>query len=151
MADTKFSEFTAASTLANADELVGLQGGANIRATVTVLKAALGLPDKVYVAKLTQTGSSAPTAAGAVNTTGATITLARTGAGFASITASSAVFTANKTRVFLSGTGSGGYVDPKLFSHEVSSTTVINLGAFRADNQTAEDEWVLDLRVEIYP
>jgi len=37
MADTKFSDFAAGTEVANADQLVGLQGGANVRVTKTMI------------------------------------------------------------------------------------------------------------------
>lgn len=63
MANVKFSAFTAASALADADYLVGLQGGANIKATALQLKT--------YVAASpTFTGTPlTPTAAPGTNTT----------------------------------------------------------------------------------
>ena len=52
---------------------------------------------KSYIATLTQTGTSAPTATVAYNSLGAAITPSRTSAGVYLLTAGSAVFTANKT------------------------------------------------------
>lgn len=77
---------------------------------------------KVYTALVTQSGTSAPTAIVLENTTGATITFARTGAGMYTATFSSAVLTTNKTTMSISSTftdtiGSGG----------VGSTTVVNI------------------------
>ncbi len=54
----------------------------------------------VYTALLTQAGATAPVATTLQNTTGATFTWARTSSGTYTITASSNVFTSNKTLVF---------------------------------------------------
>jgi hypothetical protein len=67
-----------------------------------------------YVALLTQT-VGAPVATVLQNTTGATFTWARTGGGIYTVTASSAIFTVNKTIVFNnSGVDlGGGYTPPQ--------------------------------------
>tara|TARA_R100001594_G_scaffold139417_1_gene183794 strand:- start:907 stop:1365 length:459 start_codon:yes stop_codon:yes gene_type:complete len=54
----------------------------------------------VYTALVTQTGGTAPTATVLQNTTGDTLTWARTGAGTYTVTSSTALFTTNKTAVF---------------------------------------------------
>jgi len=150
MADTKISALTAASAVADANEFEINEAGNSKKVTAEQIKTYMALP-KVYAVRLTQSSTGDPTGTASANTTGATVALARTGGGYASVTFSSAVLTAGKTIVQLSGRGSGGYTDPKLFAHQVASTTVINIGAFRASDQTAEDDWVLDLTVTIYP
>lgn len=62
---------------------------------------------KAYIAKWSQTGSSAPTPTEIFNNTGATFTWTRTGTGIYKITASSAVFTADKTFYNIQGAGTG--------------------------------------------
>ena len=64
-----------------------------------------GLGYTVYTALLTQTGTAAPVATILKNNTGATFTWARTGRGTYTITASSNVFTNNKTIVFVNQGG----------------------------------------------
>ena len=54
----------------------------------------------VYTALVTQTGGTAPTATVLQNTTGDTLTWARTGAGTYTVTSGTALFTPNKTAVF---------------------------------------------------
>jgi hypothetical protein len=54
----------------------------------------------LYTALLTQTGTNAPVATVLQNTTGGTLTWTRQSAGNYTVTASSALFTANKTIVF---------------------------------------------------
>lgn len=63
---------------------------------------------KVYTALLTQTGTSAPVATVLENTLGATITWSYVGVGQYYATASSAVFTADKTTGILSNSSSTG-------------------------------------------
>lgn len=55
-----------------------------------------------YQAAVSQSGTSAPTGTQLVNSTGTTFTWARTGVGIYTLTASAAVFTANKTLVLIS-------------------------------------------------
>jgi hypothetical protein len=57
---------------------------------------------KSYQAVVTQTGTSAPSASVYMNQLGTTLTWARTSAGLYTLTAGSAVFTSNKTVIFLS-------------------------------------------------
>lgn len=150
MADVKISALTAASALTGTELIETVQSGTNKKTTTQDIANLLIVP-KVYAARLTQSSTGDPTGTASANTTGATVALARTGGGYASVTFSSAVLTSGKTIVQISGRGSGGYTDPKLFAHQVASTTVINIGAFRASDQTAEDDWVLDITVTIYP
>ena len=62
---------------------------------------ATGLGYTAYASILTQAGAVAPTEVVLKNGTVATMTWARTGAGVYTCTASSAIFTANKTIVFI--------------------------------------------------
>ena len=57
----------------------------------------LALPYKLYVATVTQSSTGDPVATVATNTTGGTLTWARTGQGTYTVTASGAAFTADKT------------------------------------------------------
>jgi hypothetical protein len=68
--------------------------------TMQDIKDSAGPGYKVYTALLTQAGTAAPVATILKNNTGATFTWARTGGGTYTITASSNVFTSNKTLVF---------------------------------------------------
>lgn len=67
-----------------------------------------GRPYKSYTALLTQTGTNAPVATVLENTLEATITWSYVGVGQYYATASSAVFTANKTAGILSNSSSTG-------------------------------------------
>ena len=69
--------------------------------TMQDIKDSAGPGYKVYTALLTQAGTAAPVATILKNNTGATFTWARTGGGTYTITASSNVFTSNKTLIFI--------------------------------------------------
>lgn len=76
---------------------------------------------KAYIANLTQASTAAPAATVLLNEFLATLTWARTSAGLYTLTASYAIFTANKTQVLLSGALSG------IATIALTSTTVITL------------------------
>jgi len=81
----------------------------------------------VYTALLTQAGATAPVATILQNTTGGTFTWSRQSAGNYTITASSALFTANKTMVFVNaGHGEQNFLP---LYWERTSTTTITLNA----------------------
>lgn len=82
---------------------------------------------KVYTALLTQAGATAPVATILQDTTGGTFTWTRQSAGNYTITASSALFTANKTMVFVNaGHGEQNFLP---LYWERTSTTTITLNA----------------------
>ena len=70
-------------------------------ASVAAFANTYNLGYTVYTALLNQTGTAAPVAAILQNTTGGTLTWTRQSAGNYTVTASSALFTANKTIVFV--------------------------------------------------
>ena len=107
-------------------------------------------PYNYYLASVSQSSTIAPTVNSSTKTFPATITLARAAGGFYTITASAATFTANKTLVTITGTGSGGYADVKFFTPQVSSTTVINFGTARIDG-TFDDGFEATIQVIILP
>lgn len=148
MADIKISDLSVGAALGDTDLIECVQSGVNKKVSPAMIKAYLAQPLQ-YRARITQSGTGAPTAVVHGNTTGATVTWARSGAGYSSATFSSAVASTTKTNVQVTGRGSGGYTDPKLFTHQQASTTVINFGAFRASDQTAEDDWVMDVIISI--
>ena len=79
---------------------------------------------KVYTALLTQAGTAAPVATILQDTTGGTFTWTRQSAGNYTITASSALFVANKTMVFVNA----GHGEQSFFLYwERTSTTTITL------------------------
>ena len=81
----------------------------------------------VYTALLTQTGTAAPVATILQNTTGGTFTWTRQSAGNYTITASTALFTVNKTIVF---GNHGSFYDVAFRWNRASDTTVtLDLGA----------------------
>lgn len=95
-----------------------------------------------------QAGTAAPTVTTTLNnTSGATLTWARTSAGLYTLTASTATFTAGKTFVKLSwgGTATTGLV-------AVTSTTVLTFTfADSATPSAADLAGTLFLEVEVYP
>jgi len=86
----------------------------------------------VYTALLTQAGTAAPVATILQNTTGKTFTYARTSGGDYTVTASSSLFTADKTIVFLNGGSAEN-------NHDIAwgraSDTVINLSTHNSDGK----------------
>ena len=84
----------------------------------------------VYTALLTQAGATAPVATILQNTTGGTLTWTRQSAANYTVTASSALFTANKTIVFLNN----GSIEPSNVKWNRTSDTTITLIGI-ADNQ----------------
>ena len=83
----------------------------------------------VYTALLNQTGTAAPVPTILQNTTGGTFTWTRQSAGNYTITASSALFIANKTMVFINGGSSGYNIANGFMWNRASDTTVtLNLG-----------------------
>ena len=86
----------------------------------------------VYTALLTQAGTAAPVATTLQNTTGKTFAYGRTSGGDYTVTASSSLFTANKTIVFLNGGSAEN-------NHDIAwgraSDTVINLSTHNSDGK----------------
>ena len=78
-----------------------------------------------YVALITQINTSAPTAKILQNTTGATLTWARTSAGIFTVTSNTDVFTADKTIVFANcGNDSTASGDPDIIWARTSNTVL---------------------------
>ena len=88
--------------------------------------------DTVYTALLTQAGAAAPVATTLQNTTGKTFVYARTSGGDYTVTASSSLFTVDKTIVFLNGGSAEN-------NHDIAwgraSDTVINLNTHNSDGK----------------
>lgn len=78
---------------------------------------------KTYTALLTQAGTAAPVATILQNTTSETFTWTRQSAGNYTITASSALFIANKTMVFLNA-GHGNQAALPIYWERTSDTTI---------------------------
>lgn len=78
-----------------------------------------------YVALITQVNTDAPTAKILQNTTGATLTWARTSAGVFTVTSNISVFTADKTIVFANcGNDSTASGDPDIIWARTSNTVL---------------------------
>lgn len=148
MADTKISELPAASSVVSAMEFEVNDSGTSKKVTSDQIRDFKCLE---YSARVTQSSTSDPVAVVINNTTGTTVTWTRTGGGYGRCTFGSAILAAGKTTVLHSLRGPGGYTDPKISSQQQASTTVIDFGAFRPSDQTAEDGWVMDVVICIYP
>ena len=97
-----------------------------------------------YVALLTQASTNAPVATILSNNLTATLTWARTGIGVYTLTANAAIFTANKTIVFLNA-GSG----ISLISAERTSDTVLTVKTFVPSSAAATDNVITNGAFEV--
>lgn len=84
-----------------------------------VVELPLSSGPKVYVARITQTGLSAPTATVIANTTGTTFSWSYVTSGIYRVTAASAVLTTDKTAIYTTPSGA----NPFIMLGNVSSTT----------------------------
>lgn len=112
------------------------------------------LPYKVYIATLTQTGTSAPTATVLENTLGGTLVWTRTGQGQYLATLSG-VFTANKTVIFCGPDNDDiGPFPATAFRTDVNSITLKTLQInFPAEAYIPIDDFMSEFSIEIrvYP
>ena len=97
-----------------------------------------------YVALLTQASTNAPVATILSNNLTATLTWARTGIGVYTLTANAAIFTANKTIVFLNA-GSG----IPLISAERTRATVLTVKTFVPSSAAATDNVITNGAFEV--
>lgn len=140
------------ATPASADYLIGSQKtttGAPINPTKkftlsSVVQAGLGYT--VYTALISQVAAAAPTAIELKNDTGATMTWTRSGAGTYVVTASSAIFTTNKTVVFLNnGNPTSDGLPPKWTR---TSNTAITIST-KDETAVADDSLLTEASFEI--
>ena len=107
---------------------------------------ATGLGYTVYTALISQVAAAAPTAIELKNDTGATMTWTRSGAGTYVVTASSAIFTTNKTVVFLNnGNPTSDGLPPKWTR---TSNTAITIST-KDETAVADDSLLTDASFEI--
>lgn len=99
----------------------------------------------VYAAIISQTGTGAPTASVAINTTGATISFSRNGAGDYNITASGSIFTANKTIALITNGNNNNVIGITRVSATVLNMTSGSLSTLADDAIDAAS-----LKIEIY-
>jgi len=103
------------------------------------------VPYKVYIKKISQSGTAAPTVTGGYSQLTGTLTFARTSAGVYSITNSVAEFTANNVFIFLqSGVGAG----LAFYQVEYVNTTLLNIYTFNYLG-VAADSLLLNSSLEI--
>ena len=125
------------ATPVSTDYVVGTQKsttGAPINPTKnftvdSVVSAGLGYT--VYTALLTQTGNNAPSATILKNNTNATLTWSRVGSGDYNVTASSNLFTNNKTLVFVNA---GSHSNTHNVYWERVSDTVVKIKTHNTDD-----------------
>lgn len=103
---------------------------------------------KVYAARGVAVLTGAPSVTTGNNTTGATVTWARTGTGTYTLTSSSAIFTSGKTLIMINGFGDA---IPKFICRNYTSTSVITLTALKMEDLSLEDGFDIDVLILIYP
>lgn len=113
------------------------------------LTSDVGLPYKVWVANLTQSGSDAPTATVLQNTLGGTVVLTRNSTGSYTLTLSSA-FTAGKTAIFTQGMENLPSNPKDVVVTRTGSSTI---GVFTGVNEVFEDDVlsVYSVEIRVYP
>jgi hypothetical protein len=131
-------------TPAAADLMVGTQKVTDVNGKIENLTKNFSVADvaafansyslgyTVYTALISQAGTAAPTQTILQNTTGQTLTWARTGAGAYTVTSGAALFTADKTAVFLN-VGDGEANQMLMWTR--TNTTVITLDTNGADDR----------------
>ena len=97
-------------------------------ASVAAFANTYNLGYTVYTALLTQAGTAAPVATILQNTTGGTFTWTRQSAGNYTVTASTALFTVNKTILFLNN-GSTANITQVPWDRTSDTTVTLSLGA----------------------
>ncbi len=141
MAQRTFADYAAdLATSTGLDSVIGLEGS-------TVKTGSAGGGYLVYVALLTQTGTSAPVATVLTNTLGGTVVWTRDGAGNYLGTLAG-VFTANKTVCFATLDYAAPY-SFLIFGRSDSDS----VGMYLADNTTTQQDLNAGLQIEIrvYP
>ena len=107
---------------------------------------ATGLGYTVYTALISQVAAAAPTAIELKNDTGATMTWTRSGTGIYVVTASSAIFTANKTVVFLNnGNPTSDGLSPKWTRTSNTAITIFT----KDETAVADDSLLTEASFEI--
>ena len=122
----KISQLPASTALQGDESIALVQGSTTKQSTVQDI---VNYKMTVYAALLTQTGTAAPVATILQNTTGGTITWTRTGAGEYTATIANALFTLNKTLVFMNlGEYAGGGIPRSVWTRTSNTEITINTG-----------------------
>jgi len=115
-----------------------------------IIETPLSSGPLVYIARITQTGSSVPTATVIANTTGATFTWSIIVSGIYRATASSAVLTTDKTAVYVTPSSSGAYI----MMAGIASTTEFTVTSSNAFGLGGFTNGLINgaiVKIEIYP
>lgn len=121
----KISELTETTSATTTDVLPVVNGGATKKITVENLRAALGVP-REYIARLTQSGTSAPLVVSTLaNTTGATASYARSAKGTYTLTFSSAVL-ADKNKCVVNVGSNDELFSIALINSQISDGQTVN-------------------------
>jgi len=143
--ERKFTDFTAKTgALKSTDVMMVDDWNGSIFTTKKILGNQI-VPYNVYIKKISQSGTSAPTVTGGYSQLTGTLTFARSSAGVYSITNSVAEFTANNVFIFLqSGVGAG----LAFYQVEYVNTTLLNIYTFNYSG-VASDSLLLNSSLEI--
>jgi hypothetical protein len=150
MANKKISQLTGATTpLTGTEELAIVQGGQTVKATAQDVADLGGLPYLVYTARISQSGTDAPTVAVMQNTIG-TVTWERSNTGiYNAISPAFNGFTsANKIAVFLTNSGSSYRVGAQ-YVPPISKVQVATL-----NTSNVNDDGILSgatIEIRVYP
>lgn len=125
---------------------IAIDGGTNQQ--ILLADGSLMTKPKVYTALISQSGTAAPTVTVIENTTGATITWARSTVGSYTATASLAIFTVNKTACIVSG---GWLIANTTLKITRSSTTVCVLNSFASGSATDSTLSETFVEIRVYP
>lgn len=148
MSNIKISELDEADLpLDGTEDVVMVQDGVTVRASTQDI-ADLAVTEKTYRASAVAVLTGAPSVTSKKNTTGATITWARTGTGTYTLTANSAIFTSGKTEILINGFGDA---IPKFVNRNYTSTTVITLYVQKMEDLSLDDGFDIDVAITIYP
>lgn len=149
MANKKISELTPKAAQLQDDDLLMISDYNGATYDTKSVTGANIRPYKTIMFAITQTGTSAPTVNYSyTDEVTQTFTLARTGVGQYTLTASSALFTANKTFVSFTLSGMMGSI---LIGGSQASTTVISFftqnSTTGANTDSALDEAQLEIKI----
>ena len=150
MADKKISQLTSASTpLTGSEELAIVQSGATVKATAQDVADLAGAPYLVYTAKVSQSGTNAPTTVVMQNTLGTfTITRSNVGAYEFSCAAFTGFSVFGKVAVFLTNSSSSSFASAQ-YVPPISAVQIITASSGGGNADGVLSNATLEIRV--YP